>query len=184
MIRGIRNEVEVPSKGVKRPLDTVRPEGLDQSSVRSGLDQCLEKVVEFQVRFENPVSKSPRPMAEDRLLIRARYISDEVIELAGANELEDQCDALIDIIYFALGGFAELGVEPQRIFEIVHEANMAKLFEDGRPRHRPTDGKVAKPPHWKDPREAIASEIQQQLIYRGKNSQASEMSVSIRPSNG
>lgn len=159
---------------------TARSDASAERSSLDGLDQCLARVIEFQTCFDNPVSKLPQPLAADRLLVRARYISEEVVELAAANNLEDQCDALIDIIYFALGGFAELGVEPQRIFEIVHQANMAKLFEDGRPRHRPTDGKVAKPPHWQDPREAIAREVQRQVNQRRSSPQRAPKSVSVR----
>jgi hypothetical protein len=127
-----------------------------------GLDECFEKVVEFQKLFENPISEIPRQLNEERRHVRAHYLQEEVEELRAATTLEDQCDALIDIIYFALGGFAEVGVRPHKIFEIVHASNMQKLFADGRPRHRTSDGKVSKPPTWQAPRDLIRREVGRQ----------------------
>ncbi len=36
-------------------------------------------------------------------------------------------DALIDTLYFTFS-FVLMGVDPERIFDIVHEANMGKVF--------------------------------------------------------
>lgn len=43
----------------------------------------------------------------------------------------------------------------QEIFAIVHEANMAKLWPDGKPRYRESDGKVLKPDGWIPPEARI-----------------------------
>ena len=43
----------------------------------------------------------------------------------------------------------------QEIFAIVHDANMAKLWPDGKPRYRESDGKVAKPEGWIPPEARI-----------------------------
>ncbi|MGI8570977.1 MAG: hypothetical protein ACR2KT_19010 [Methylocella sp.] len=127
-----------------------------------GLDNCFDQVVQFQRVFKNPVSEEPFPLSDGRLAVRVKYLREEVNELANARTLEAQCDALIDVIYFALGGFAETGIRPQAIFEIVHNANMKKLFSDGEPRHRVIDGKVAKPPNWQSPETLIRREIDRQ----------------------
>lgn len=44
----------------------------------------------------------------------------------------------------------------EQIFNAVHQANMDKLFEDGKPRYK-IDGKVAKPEGWVGPEERIKS---------------------------
>lgn len=75
-----------------------------------------------------------------------------------------QADAFTDINYFNQGNFTLIGVKPFSLFQIVHEANMGKLWEDGKPRYR-NDGKIIKPPHWQDefaPEERIKQEISRQ----------------------
>ena len=62
-------------------------------------------------------------------------------------KLIGQVDAFTDILYFANGGFTEMGVVPDRIFNIVHQANMGKIFPDGKP-HFNEVGKVIKPDNW------------------------------------
>lgn len=73
-----------------------------------------------------------------------------------------QADALTDISYFNYGSFVVAGVDPQPLFDIVQEANMAKLGEDGKPIIRESDGKTLKPKGWEAPEPKIASEIKRQ----------------------
>lgn len=80
------------------------------------------------------------------------------------DKLVGQVDAFTDILYFGNGGFCEMGVVPENIFEIVHKANMGKLFPDGKP-HYNEIGKVVKPDDWEDkwaPEPKIAMEIERQ----------------------
>ncbi|MCP1159268.1 HAD family hydrolase [Bacillus infantis] len=77
-----------------------------------------------------------------------------------------QADALIDVEYFNQGSFTILGVEPFNLFKIVQDANMGKLWEDGKPRFREEDGKIVKPPNWeKDfaPEPKLKAEIERQI---------------------
>jgi predicted HAD superfamily Cof-like phosphohydrolase len=76
-----------------------------------------------------------------------------------------QADALTDVEYFNQGSFTILGVEPFNLFKIVQEANMGKLWEDGKPRFREEDGKIVKPPHWEEkfaPEPKLKGEIERQ----------------------
>lgn len=80
--------------------------------------------------------------------------------------LTAQADALTDIEYFNQGTFTLLGVEPFNLFKIVQEANMGKLWDDGKPRFRESDGKILKPPHWEEkyaPEPRLKEEIQRQI---------------------
>jgi predicted HAD superfamily Cof-like phosphohydrolase len=82
------------------------------------------------------------------------------------NIIVSQADALIDVEYFNQGSFTILGVEPFNLFKIVQDANMGKLWEDGKPRFREGDGKIAKPPHWEEnfaPEPKLKAEIERQL---------------------
>lgn len=74
-----------------------------------------------------------------------------------------QCDALIDASYFIGGSFAEIGVQPQPLFDIVQNANMAKLGPDGKPIIRESDGKIMKPEGWEPPEAKLEEEIVRQI---------------------
>ncbi|QJC53602.1 hypothetical protein HGI30_20075 [Paenibacillus albicereus] len=101
-----------------------------------------------------------------RALARASWMAEELSEFLAAETVEDQADALIDLMYFALGTFVEMGVEPQQLFEIVHAANMAKLGPDGKPIYN-EQGKVAKPAGWQAPEPQLIAEIERQRERAG-----------------
>jgi predicted HAD superfamily Cof-like phosphohydrolase len=107
-------------------------------------------------------------MPKDRAVKRANWIRSECEELEAATTLVDQADAFIDIIYFAIGGLVELGLRwPQRLWNIVQGANMAKLWPDGKPRYHP-DSKVMKPPGWKAPEPQLEAEVAHQIKAYGR----------------
>lgn len=121
-----------------------------------------EKVKEFHVAFDHPVSNSPIKMNSSRVEKRYKWMLEEIDEFLDGETIEDQSDAMIDLLYFALGTLVELGIEPKEMFEIVHKANMTKLWEDGKPRFN-QDGKVIKPSAWEDPEPKLTKEIQRQI---------------------
>jgi predicted HAD superfamily Cof-like phosphohydrolase len=98
---------------------------------------------------------------------RAAWIEEEAQELREATTIDAQADAFIDVIYFALGGLVEMGLQPGPLWDIVQGANMAKLWPDGHPRFRDGDGKVLKPAGWEDPGPRLAAEIRRQLEASG-----------------
>lgn len=80
--------------------------------------------------------------------------------------LVGQVDALTDLLYFTYGSFVLMGVDPQPIFETVHEANMGKLFPDGKAHFDPVTHKILKPANWEKhyaPEKAIKKELDKQL---------------------
>lgn len=64
--------------------------------------------------------------------------------------LVDEVDALIDLLYFTYGSFVMMNVDPTEVFNLVHQANMGKLFPDGKPRYHEVTGKVLKPENWEE----------------------------------
>jgi predicted HAD superfamily Cof-like phosphohydrolase len=125
------------------------------------LDSAYDDVKEFHLRFGHPVRDEPTLLAAARAAARAAWMQEEVAEFLAADTIPDQADAMIDLIYFALGTLVEMGVRPEKLFDIVHAANMTKLWPDGQPRYR-GDGKTIKPPAWVDPTDAICDEIERQ----------------------
>jgi hypothetical protein len=80
-----------------------------------------------------------------------RAAEEELTELEEAQTLEDEVDAIIDLIYFAAGRLYEMGVDGARAFKVVHDCNMLK--ERGELAKRPgSRGHDAiKPIGWKPP---------------------------------
>jgi len=71
----------------------------------------------------------------------------------GKNDLElmaEQVDAFVDIDYYNCNAAAKVGFNVDDVFDLVHEANMSKKFEDGT-FHKNQEGKVIKPPNWTEP---------------------------------
>lgn len=124
-----------------------------------GMNKEFEAVKEFHKTFKHPVASKPTFMAKERAEMRYKWMLEEINEFLEADEVVEQADAMIDTIYFALGTLVELGVEPEALFEIVQEANMSKLWADGKP-HFNEDGKTIKPEGWEDPHHKLKAAIE------------------------
>lgn len=130
-----------------------------------GINKEYNMVKEFHKAFNHPVAENPTLMSLERAKKRYKWMKEEIDEFIEATEngdIYEQIDAMIDNIYFALGTLVEIGVYPEKIFEIVQNANMSKLWEDGKPRYN-KDGKVIKPNGWIDPHNKIKFEIDSQI---------------------
>ena len=123
------------------------------------MDKQWEKVKEFHEIFGHPVSSDPTFMEKDRVEKRAKWMTEEIDEFVEATDLSEQVDAMIDLIYFALGTLVEIGVKAEEVFNVVHEANMSKLGKDGKPIFN-TEGKTIKPEGWVDPYTRIKNILQ------------------------
>ena len=121
-----------------------------------------QMVREFHTRFKHLVRHTPTPLPKPERITRLLFLYEEMMEFAQADDIVAQADALADMLYFIYGTFVNIGVDPERLFTAVHEANMRKLWADGEPRWRNTDGKVIKPEGWTGPEQAIAIEIDAQ----------------------
>ncbi|MFI3302164.1 MAG: HAD family hydrolase [Rikenellaceae bacterium] len=116
-------------------------------------------VKEFHDKFGHPCPEQPVMLDKKRALSRAKWMNEEVSEFLIADNIYEQADAMIDLLYFALGTMVEMGLEPDELFAIVQDANMSKLWPDGKPHYNPKDGKVIKPEGWEDPTPKIKSYI-------------------------
>jgi len=126
------------------------------------MNKQFDDVKEFHKKFGHPISETPVSLTIDRAKKRYSWILEEINEFLEAAEQQDiveQADAMIDTIYFALGALVEMGVKPDPLFNIVQQANMSKLWEDGRP-HYNEMGKTIKPSTWVDPHPKLKEEIE------------------------
>lgn len=119
-------------------------------------------VKEFHLAFGHPVADTPTLLTPERAKARYKWMKEEIDEFLEASQdgdLVEQADAMVDVIYFALGTLVEMGVDGQALFDVVQRANMSKLWEDGKA-HYNADGKVIKPSIWQDPHDIISQAIE------------------------
>jgi predicted HAD superfamily Cof-like phosphohydrolase len=119
-------------------------------------------VLLFHNTFGHAAPGRPVPLPPAERDNRIGFMVDELMEFMEAETVEDQADAMIDLIYFALGTLVNTGVNPAELWDIVHQANMAKRWPDGTIRHDPQTGKVLKPAEWQDPRPLLIEAIARQ----------------------
>lgn len=149
-----------------------------------------ESVKEFQTAFGQPVADKPtmmdrgseldklalrmaanrleRAMDEmkateygGRIMKRASWMLEELIEFIRAETLVDQVDALTDMDYINTGTWVEIGVNPEPCFAVVHAANMDKLGPNGKP-IIDAQGKIRKRDGWFPPEKRLAAVIEWQ----------------------
>jgi predicted HAD superfamily Cof-like phosphohydrolase len=116
--------------------------------------RSIDLVREFHDAFGLATADAPE-LDRAVMLRRCALIVEEAGELAAAilrDNLIGAADALIDLQYVLDGGLLEMGLADRKhlLVAAVHEANMAKLWPDGKPRRSP-EGKVLKPPGWTAP---------------------------------
>ena len=85
-----------------------------------------------------------------RIKLRSDLASEEYRELATADSPEEIMKESCDLVYVLMGMFVEFGWNFDEAFKRVHESNMSKLDEDGKPIYR-EDGKILKGPNYTPP---------------------------------
>jgi len=117
-----------------------------------------DKVRAFHRAFFHPLDKEfiegTGSDAEFELKgLRMRLIDEEVAEVCEAlyeGTKQELAKELADLLYVVYGTAAAYGIPIDEVFNRVHESNMSKLGEDGKPVYR-DDGKVLKGPNYKEP---------------------------------
>ena len=141
------------------------PKSWDLEGATHRADFKIEELVEFVRASSNSDEDFQAAVAElhQALDKAATKVSKNI---PAKQDLIGQVDALIDTLYFTYGSFVLMGVDPERIFEIVHQANMGKVFPDGKAHFDPVTHKILKPNDWEEkyaPEPAIKKEIERQI---------------------
>lgn len=118
-------------------------------------DSIFCQVRHFHAIAGVPIADVPTQLAPERLFARVEWLREEVSELQSATSLVDQVDAVVDVIYVALGALVEMGVELEGPFQLVHQSNLAKAMPDGT-FQKNAAGKIIKPSEWESPRERLS----------------------------
>lgn len=116
----------------------------------------LEMVKEFAVSMGQPLDMihpaygQHTDIALDTELMRMNLIDEEFVELLTADSAENLLKELADLVYVIYGYAATFDLDLDEAVRRVHESNMSKLGDDGKPIYR-DDGKVLKGPNYKPP---------------------------------
>jgi Cof subfamily protein (haloacid dehalogenase superfamily) len=129
----------------------VKPIAYDakHASFRSGFK--AEEIVEFLHATSNNQPEVFQALVDElKLDIDKAKLKIEANEKHTEDVMTEQVDALVDLLYFTYGSFVLMGVDPSEIFEVVHLANMGKLWEDGTARYDRVTHKILKPEGWEE----------------------------------
>ena len=116
-----------------------------------------DAVAQFQKAFQRPTDLDFSLIKQDSKVaevfdLRQKLINEEWVELIQAmgegKETEIKKEAA-DLLYVLAGLFVDFGWDMQVIFNRVHQSNMSKLDENGKPIFR-EDGKVLKSNRYKE----------------------------------
>lgn len=112
------------------------------------MKEQVKRIREFEEAFDiNPANQDYQ--------LKHKILMEELDEYLIANNHDDTveiADAIVDILYIALGLVTKHGLDDviEDLFAEVHASNMSKLGEDGKPIRR-SDGKILKGPGYFKP---------------------------------
>ena len=113
----------------------------------------FELVGDFMEVFGQEVNFVPTLRDQETQDLRIDLIQEELDELQLAftnKDIVEVAVALTDLLYVVYGAGHAFGIDLDECFTEVHESNMSKLGEDGKPIYR-EDGKVLKGPGYFPP---------------------------------
>ena len=87
-------------------------------------------VMDFHEKMSYKNGGHPQSLSPDDFNQRYSYMEEELEEFIDAETLADQADALLDLIYFAIGTLLRMGIDPRVGWDEVHRANMDKVPAD------------------------------------------------------
>ena len=113
----------------------------------------FNRVKKFMQTFGQEVKNKPSFPSEKIISLRCALIEEELSELNDAvknRDITEIADALTDILYVTYGAGISYGIDLDKCFDEVHNSNMSKLSNDGKPIYNDI-GKVMKGPNYFKP---------------------------------
>ena len=129
--------------------------GMKKLSKKKPLATNFDRVKAFMLMFGQEVVEKPEWPDAKTMELRIDLIEEELGELKdgillGDGTLVDVADALTDLLYVIYGAGHSFGINLDKCFEEVHNSNMSKLGNDGKPIYR-EDGKILKGENFREP---------------------------------
>jgi len=116
-----------------------------------GQPAMFKDVKDFHEKFGFLIGATPQHLTKRKLRQRRDFMAEELGEFTEALESQDlaeMADALVDLVYVALGTAVSLGLPWDKLWADVHRANMAKVRGMTA---RGYGADVKKPPGWVPP---------------------------------
>lgn len=101
-----------------------------------------------------PIPDAPQMLSPQRKTFAVDHLGEELDEFAeavGADDVAKAADALVDLVYVALGRLVEMGISPGAAFTEVHDANMRKVRGEVAKRPNSLGHDAVKPEGWTPP---------------------------------
>ena len=108
-----------------------------------------EMVTQFVDRMGQPMDREYK-LGSDLGDFRFTLIREEFYEVVDETEPHNRLKELADLLYVIYGYAVTFGWDLDEAFRRVHESNMSKLGDDGKP-IKDNNGKVMKGPNYKRP---------------------------------
>jgi predicted HAD superfamily Cof-like phosphohydrolase len=133
----------------------------------------IKQVQEFQNKFKQPVSLSPKTLSLPRGTLRFNLMEEENKEYLDAvknSDLIEIADALGDMLYILCGTIIEHGMQDVivDVFDEIQGSNMSKLGEDGEPILR-EDGKILKGKNYFKPNISKIMDLKKSILEEADN---------------
>lgn len=113
--------------------------------------KMVQDIIDLNKKFGFILNKNPTHLPQAILMRRFNFIQEELDEFllaAKQQNMEEMADALVDIVYVAIGTAVMMGLPWDEMWDEVQRANMTK--EKGRT-HRGHDDDLVKPKWWVGP---------------------------------
>lgn len=115
----------------------------------------VSDILEFHTKFEIEYKGKPRFLPDDISKFRIDFLNEEFTEYVdsvNSEDLHDQLDALVDLVYVTLGAAHLHGFDFNEAWRRVHSANMSKvLAQSSEESKRGYSKDVVKPEGWTAP---------------------------------
>jgi predicted HAD superfamily Cof-like phosphohydrolase len=90
----------------------------------------FQDVVEFNTKFGVPHAERPSYLDSKTMLFRLNFMKEELQEFetaANADNMHEMADALVDLVYVALGTAHMMGLPWEKLWDEVQRSNMSKV---------------------------------------------------------
>jgi predicted HAD superfamily Cof-like phosphohydrolase len=145
-------QVKCPVTGIVGVYDQEHYE--ENQAAPNTIGDLIKNVELFHYLFKHPIGTELRLLTPEEVNKRYNYIREELDEFQQAKTIDQQFDAMLDMLYFIFGNFVIAGYDGKIVeegFLEVQASNMTKLGEDGKPIYKEGDGKIMKGPNYREP---------------------------------
>ena len=137
----------------------------------------IEDIEEFHEKYDLKYNGVSRHLTKEEKEFRIRCLNEELLEYSRATTLTEELDAILDIVYFAVGTAYRHGFSFYDGWKEVHRSNMEKIRATNRKESkRDYELDVVKPEGWTPPnlKSVVENEESVSLKSTGKGRYATK----------